>query len=221
MSCLRLRFCQVVTLTLNFGRCACKPRPDDRRKAMTAIGRWETSSQAYGRIGVDDQRYPDNAPSKSSAALSPERTVTFKSEFLRLSKMSRVTPEPIQKKPHPPIWLGGFHAGGAAPRGPPSANGFTVPGANRDVYDRYVAELEEKVNRPTDNLRFASGLLVPDRISDDPERELLPRAADHVILSGQQLFGMASGWRPSASCPRHLKRSRSAEAKRTAAGGRL
>ena len=32
----------------------------------------------------------------------------------------------------------------------------TVPGANRDVYDRYVAELKRE-NRPTDDIRFASG----------------------------------------------------------------
>ncbi len=35
-------------------------------------------------------------------------------------------------------------------------DGFTQPGASRDVYDAYVAELK-KQNRPTDNIRFASG----------------------------------------------------------------
>src|SRR4029077_4080634 len=79
-------------------------------------------------------------------------TVTFKSEFFDFQNV-KVTPEPIQK-PHPPIWLGGFTPA-ALRRAVRFGDGFTVPGANRDVYDRYVAELE-KVNRPTDNLRFAS-----------------------------------------------------------------
>src|SRR6266699_2547081 len=35
-------------------------------------------------------------------------------------------------------------------------DGFTAPEANREVYDRYVAELK-KENRPTDGIRFASG----------------------------------------------------------------
>jgi alkanesulfonate monooxygenase SsuD/methylene tetrahydromethanopterin reductase-like flavin-dependent oxidoreductase (luciferase family) len=58
--------------------------------------------------------------------------------------------EPIQK-PRPPIWLGGFTPA-ALRRAACFGDGFTVPGANRDVYDRYVAELK-KENRPTDNLR--------------------------------------------------------------------
>jgi alkanesulfonate monooxygenase SsuD/methylene tetrahydromethanopterin reductase-like flavin-dependent oxidoreductase (luciferase family) len=57
-------------------------------------------------------------------------------------------------------------------------DGFTVLGANRDVYDRYVAELE-KVNRPTDNLRFASGFwfLI---VSDDPERTFAEAQQSYV-----------------------------------------
>jgi hypothetical protein len=53
-----------------------------------------------------------------------------------------------------------------------------VPGANRDVYDRYVAELK-KANRPTDDIRFASGFwcLI---VSNDPEKTFA-EAADHVI----------------------------------------
>jgi hypothetical protein len=56
-------------------------------------------------------------------------------------------------------------------------DGFTAPGANRDVYDRYVAELK-KENRPTDDIRFASGFwcLI---VSNDPEKTFA-EAADHI-----------------------------------------
>src|SRR6202045_4192289 len=92
-------------------------------------------------------------------------TITFKSEFFDFQNI-KVTPEPIQK-PHPPIWLGGFTPA-ALRRAARFGDGFTVPGANRDVYDRYVAELK-KANRPTENIRFASGTwcLI---VSDDPEK---------------------------------------------------
>ena len=80
-------------------------------------------------------------------------TITFKSDFFDFQNV-RVTPEPIQK-PHPPIWLGGFTQA-ALRRAVRFGNGFTVPEANRDVYDRYVAELK-KENRPTGDIRFASG----------------------------------------------------------------
>jgi probable F420-dependent oxidoreductase len=63
-------------------------------------------------------------------------TVTFKSEFFEFQNI-KVTPEPIQK-PHPPIWLGGFTPA-ALRRAARFGDGFTVPGANRDVYDRYVS----------------------------------------------------------------------------------
>jgi len=107
-------------------------------------------------------------------ALSGE-TVTFKSEFFDFQNV-RVAPEPIQK-PHPPIWLGGFTPA-ALRRVARFGDGFTVPGANRDVYDRYVAELQ-KENRPTDDIRFASGTwcLI---VSDDPEKTFA-EAADHII----------------------------------------
>src|ERR1700746_3501686 len=97
-------------------------------------------------------------------ALSGE-TVTFKSEFFDFQNI-KVTPEPIQK-PHPPIWLGGFTPA-ALRRAARYGDGFTVPGATRDVYDQYVAELK-KLNRPTDNIRFASALwcLI---VSNDPEK---------------------------------------------------
>jgi hypothetical protein len=63
-----------------------------------------------------------------------------------------------------------------------------VPGATRDVYDHYVAELK-KQNRPTENIRFASAVwcLI---VSKDPEKTFA-EAADHIILSGEQLLSMA------------------------------
>jgi alkanesulfonate monooxygenase SsuD/methylene tetrahydromethanopterin reductase-like flavin-dependent oxidoreductase (luciferase family) len=102
-------------------------------------------------------------------------TITFKSAFFDFQNI-RVTPKPIQK-PHPPIWLGGFTPA-ALRRAVRFGDGFTVPGANREVYDRYVAELK-KANRPTDQLRFASGFwcLI---VSDDPEKTFA-EAAEHVI----------------------------------------
>ena len=53
-----------------------------------------------------------------------------------------------------------------------------MPGATRDVYDQYVAELK-KQNRPTDNIRFASAFwcLI---VSNDPEKTFA-EAADHII----------------------------------------
>jgi alkanesulfonate monooxygenase SsuD/methylene tetrahydromethanopterin reductase-like flavin-dependent oxidoreductase (luciferase family) len=68
-------------------------------------------------------------------------TVTFKSDFFDFQNI-KVTPEPIQK-PHPPIWLGRFTPA-ALRRAARFGDGFTVPGANRDVYDRYVSELKLK-----------------------------------------------------------------------------
>jgi alkanesulfonate monooxygenase SsuD/methylene tetrahydromethanopterin reductase-like flavin-dependent oxidoreductase (luciferase family) len=86
-------------------------------------------------------------------ALSGE-TVTFKSEFFDFQNV-RVTPEPIQK-PHPPIWLGGFTPA-ALRRAVRFGDGFTVSGATRNVYDRYLAELT-KENRPTDNCVLQAAL---------------------------------------------------------------
>jgi probable F420-dependent oxidoreductase len=101
--------------------------------------------------------------------------VTFKSEYFEFKNI-RVTPEPIQK-PHPPIWLGGFTSA-ALRRAARYGDGFTVPGATREVYDRYVAELK-KQNRPTDNIRFVSAVwcLI---VSNDPEKTFA-EATDHVI----------------------------------------
>jgi probable F420-dependent oxidoreductase len=102
-------------------------------------------------------------------------TVSFNSEFFDFKNI-KITPEPIQK-PHPPIWLGGFTPA-ALRRAARYGDGFSVPGANRDVYDRYLAELK-KEKRPTDNIRFASGFwcLI---VSNDPEKTFA-EAADHVI----------------------------------------
>ena len=140
-------------------------------------------------------------------------TVTFKSDFFDFQNV-RVTPEPIQQ-PHPPIWLGGFTPA-ALRRAVRFGDGFTVPGANRDVYDRYVAELK-KENRPTDDLRFASGFwfLI---VSEDPEKTFA-EAADHVIyqVNDYSVWLQAGGLQPLA--PR-LDDREALKAKRIAAGGR-
>ena len=80
-------------------------------------------------------------------------TVTLKNQFFDL-KNTRITPEPIQR-PHPPIWVGGFTQA-ALRRAVRYGDGFSVPDANREVYDRYIAEIR-KENRPIDNVRFSSG----------------------------------------------------------------
>jgi probable F420-dependent oxidoreductase len=126
-------------------------------------------------------------------ALSGE-TVTFKSDFFDFQNI-KVTPEPIQK-PHPPIWLGGFTPA-ALRRAARFGDGFTVPGASRDVYDHYVAELK-KESRSTDNLRFASGswFLI---VSDDPEKTFA-EAAEHVIyqVNNYSAWLQAGGLQPLA-----------------------
>jgi len=99
----------------------------------------------------------------------------------------KITPAPIQR-PHPPIWLGGFTPA-ALRRAVRYGDGFSVPDANRDVYDRYVAELT-KEHRPTDNVRFASGFQWLS-VSNDPEATFNEAAADHILLPGQQLYGVA------------------------------
>jgi len=119
-------------------------------------------------------------------ALSGE-TVTFKSGFFDFQNI-KVTPEPIQK-PHPPIWLGGFTPA-ALRRAVRFGDGFTVPGA-------YVSELK-KENRPTDNLRFASGFwcLI---VSDDPAKTFA-EAAEHMIyqINNYSEWLSAAGLQPLA-----------------------
>jgi alkanesulfonate monooxygenase SsuD/methylene tetrahydromethanopterin reductase-like flavin-dependent oxidoreductase (luciferase family) len=137
-------------------------------------------------------------------------TVTFKSEFFDFQNVT-VTPELIQK-PRPPIWLGGFTPA-ALRRAVRFGDGFTVPEANRDVYDRYISELK-KENRPTDGIRFASGfwcLIVSD--------ENLRGGCRAHNLSGQQLLGMAICGRTSALF-RASERSRATATERPSQGRR-
>jgi alkanesulfonate monooxygenase SsuD/methylene tetrahydromethanopterin reductase-like flavin-dependent oxidoreductase (luciferase family) len=102
-------------------------------------------------------------------------TVTLKNQFFDLNKV-KITPAPIQR-PHPPLWIGGFTPA-ALRRAVRYGDGFTVPDATRDVYDRYIAALT-KAHRPIDNVRFASGFqwLI---VSHDPERTF-NEAADHIL----------------------------------------
>jgi alkanesulfonate monooxygenase SsuD/methylene tetrahydromethanopterin reductase-like flavin-dependent oxidoreductase (luciferase family) len=102
-------------------------------------------------------------------------TVTFKGRFFDLDGV-KITPGPV-RKPHPPIWLGGFTQS-AFRRAVRYGDGFTVPDATREVYDRYISELR-KEDRPVDNIRFASGFqwLI---VSNDPEKTF-NEAADHII----------------------------------------
>jgi hypothetical protein len=73
-----------------------------------------------------------------------------------------------------------------------------MPGANRDVYDRYVAELK-KENRPTGDIRFASGVwcLI---VSDDPEKTFA-EAADDIIYQANNYseWLSAAGLQPLAA----------------------
>ena len=83
------------------------------------------------------------------------------------------------------MWLGGSPRRHCAAR---SVSAMVSPcRANRDIYDRYVAELQ-KENRPTDDLRFASGTwcLI---VSDDPEKTFA-EAADQIIYQ-VNITGMA------------------------------
>src|SRR5260370_20902085 len=96
----------------------------------------------------------------------------------------------------PPLGLGGFTPA-ALRRAVRFGDGFTVPGANRDVYDSYVAGLK-KENRPTDDLRFASGFwfLI---VSDDPAKAFA-EAAHHGIyqVNNYSVWLTAAGLQPLA-----------------------
>jgi probable F420-dependent oxidoreductase len=122
-------------------------------------------------------------------------SVSVKSDFFDFQNV-KVTPEPLQK-PHPPIWLGGFTQA-ALRRAVRFGDGFTVPGANREVYDRYVVELQ-KENRPTDGMRFASGLWCL-LVSNDPEKTFA-EAADHILYQANQYSAWlsAAGHAPLAA----------------------
>jgi alkanesulfonate monooxygenase SsuD/methylene tetrahydromethanopterin reductase-like flavin-dependent oxidoreductase (luciferase family) len=126
-------------------------------------------------------------------------TVTFKSEFFDFKNI-KLTPEPIQK-PHPPIWLGGFTPA-ALRRAARYGDGFTVPGATREVYDQYVAELK-KQNRPTENIRFASAVwcLI---VSKDPEKTFA-EAADHIIYQANDYSKWLSAAGLSPLSSEHLQ----------------
>ncbi len=125
--------------------------------------------------GPFKQRGPRTNQSLEIIRLLSGETVTFKSEFFDFKNV-KVTPEPVQKPP-PPVWLGGFTPA-ALRRAARYGDGFTVPGATRDVYNHYVAELK-KQNRPSENIRFASAVwcLI---VSKDPEKAFA-EAADQII----------------------------------------
>ena len=157
------------------------------------IGFKQEEFAGFGVSSKERGKRTDQALDIIRRALAGE-TITFKSEFFDFQNV-KVTPEPIQK-PHPPIWLGGFTPA-ALRRAVRFGDGFTVPGANRDVYDSYVAGLK-KENRPTDDLRFASGFwfLI---VSDDPAKTFA-EAADHVIyqVNNYSVWLSAAGLQPLA-----------------------
>ena len=132
--------------------------------------------------------------------------ITFKSEFFDFKNV-KVTPQPVPK-PHPPIWLGGFTPP-ALRRAVRYGDGFTQPGASREVYDAYIGELK-KQNRPVDNIRFASGfwsLLV----SNDPDKTFA-EAANHIIyqVNNYNSWLSAAGSQPLSANLRdreHLRQS--------------
>ncbi len=149
--------------------------------------------EGFGVSSKERGRRTDQALEIIRRALAGE-TVSFKSEFFDFRNV-RVTPAPIQK-PHPPIWLGGFTSA-ALRRAVRFGDGFTVPGANRAVYDSYVAGLRE-AGRSTNHIRFASGFwcLI---VSDDPEKTFA-EAADHIIYQANNysVWLSAAGLQPLA-----------------------
>src|SRR6266481_3392350 len=157
------------------------------------IGFKREEFQGFGVSSKERGARTDQSLEIIRRALAGE-TVTFKSEFFDFQNI-KVTPEPIQR-PRPPIWLGGFTPA-ALRRAVRFGDGFTVPGANRDLYNRYVSELK-KENRPTENLRFASGFwfLI---VSNDPEKTFA-EAAEHVIyqVNNYSVWLQAGGLQPLA-----------------------
>lgn len=157
------------------------------------IGFKQQEFEGFGVSSKERGKRTDQSLEIIRRALAGE-TVTFKSDFFDFQNI-KVTPEPIQK-PHPPIWLGGFTPA-ALRRAVRFGDGFTVPGASRDVYDRYVAGLRE-AKRPTDRIRFASGFwcLI---VADDPEKSFA-EAADHIIYQANDYsqWLSAAGLQPLA-----------------------
>jgi len=127
-----------------------------------------------------------------SAVFSRGETVTVKSRFFELNNV-KLIPQPIQR-PHPPIWVGGFTLP-ALRRAARYGDGFTVPGANCEVYDKYVSELE-RLGKATEGVRFAGGFqwLI---VSNDPEKTW-SEAADYIIYQAGQLPGVGRKGRPVA-----------------------
>ena len=109
------------------------------------IGYKREEFSGFGVSSKDRGARTDQSLDIIRRALSGE-TVTFKSEFFDFQNVG-VTPQPIQR-PHRPIWLGlGSFTPAALRRAVRFGDGFPVPGANRDVYDRHVAELKRRTGR--------------------------------------------------------------------------
>jgi alkanesulfonate monooxygenase SsuD/methylene tetrahydromethanopterin reductase-like flavin-dependent oxidoreductase (luciferase family) len=102
-------------------------------------------------------------------------TLTFKGRYYEVNA-AKLTPEPIQR-PRPPLWVGGFTPP-AIRRAAKYGDGYIGVNVTKDLYNRYLAELE-KLGKPTTNLRVAGGkfFLIA---SNDPEKTW-NEAADHVI----------------------------------------
>ena len=130
--------------------------------------------------------------SAASGGVSKPRKVTGSSQRSPLHAAGSCISENARASRN--LYLHGHRRVSASRR---QSDGFTVPGANRDVYDRYVAELK-KENRPTDNLRFASGFwfLI---VSEDPEKTFA-EAANHVIyqVNNYSVWLQAGGLQPLA-----------------------
>ena len=127
------------------------------------------------RCVLQGARCANKSITRNHSSSAQRRDGYLQERFLQLQE--RQGDARTVQKPHPPIWLGGFTAA-ALRRAARYGDGFTVPGATRDVYDQYVAELK-KQNRPTENIRFASAVwcLI---VSNDPEKTFA-EAADHII----------------------------------------
>jgi alkanesulfonate monooxygenase SsuD/methylene tetrahydromethanopterin reductase-like flavin-dependent oxidoreductase (luciferase family) len=74
-------------------------------------------------------------------------------------------------------------------------DGFTMPSANCEVYDKYVSELE-RLGKATEGVRFAGGFqwLI---VSNDPEKTW-SEAADYIIYQAGQLPAVGRKGRPVA-----------------------
>src|SRR5207245_2858906 len=66
-------------------------------------------------------------------------TLTFTGRYYEVHQ-ARLAPEPVQQ-PRPPLWVGGFTPA-AIRRAATYGDGFLGIGPLKDLYDRYVAELQ-------------------------------------------------------------------------------